>query len=91
MYGVNPDVRARGVYRSVRIWAEAVAAAGTTDGRAIAAGMRSGTFHIFGREGHFDEKGDVQGPLGDAALFVWRNGWPVSLPLDSREGPATKP
>ena len=48
-------------YAAVQAWAQAVQAAGSTDGRAVATALRGGTFDtIVGRFG-FDTKGDVTG------------------------------
>ena len=48
-------------YAAVQAWAQAVRAAGSTDGKAVAAALRGGTFDtIVGRFG-FDAKGDVTG------------------------------
>jgi ABC-type branched-subunit amino acid transport system substrate-binding protein len=68
-------------YSNAKIWAQAVEAASTTDGTAVAQALRSGTFHVFGVEARFDEQGNVQGPLGEAAVWVWQGGKPVPLQL----------
>jgi ABC-type branched-subunit amino acid transport system substrate-binding protein len=68
-------------YNNAKIWAQAVEAASTTDGTAVAQALRSGTFHVFGVEARFDEQGNVQGPLGEAAVWVWQGGKPVPLQL----------
>jgi branched-chain amino acid transport system substrate-binding protein len=81
-YKMDSDLRVTRGYASVKIWAQAVAAAGTTDGAAVARALRSGTFHVFGIEASFDDEGNMQGPLGEAALWVWHDGRAVPLQSD---------
>jgi branched-chain amino acid transport system substrate-binding protein len=80
------DLRSTRGYSSVKVWAQAVEAAGTTDGTAVAQALHSGTFHVLGVEARFDTEGNAQGPLGEAALWVWRNGRPVPLKSDLHGG-----
>jgi branched-chain amino acid transport system substrate-binding protein len=82
-YQMDSDLRVTRGYASVKIWAQAVEAAGTTDGIAVAQALHSGTFHVFGIDAHFDRQGNVQGPLGDPALWVWHDRQPVPLQPDS--------
>ena len=79
---MNSDLRVTRGYASVKIWAQAVGAAGTTDGIAVAQALRSGTFRVFGIEARFDEEGNVQGPLGEPALWLWQDRKPVPLQSD---------
>ncbi len=85
------DLRSTRGYISVKIWAQAVEAAGTTDGTAVAQALHSRTFYVFGIDARFDGEGNVQGPLGEAALWVWHNGRPVPLKSDpsasGKDGP----
>jgi branched-chain amino acid transport system substrate-binding protein len=83
-YRMDADLRVTRGYASVMIWAQAVAAAGTTDGLAVAQALRSGTFDVFGIEASFDSEGNMQGPLGEAALWRWQDRRPVPLQSDSR-------
>jgi branched-chain amino acid transport system substrate-binding protein len=78
-YQMSSDLRVTRGYASVKIWAQAVGAAGTTDGIAVAQALRSGTFHVFGIDVHFDDQGNVQGPLGEPALWLWQDRKPVPL------------
>jgi branched-chain amino acid transport system substrate-binding protein len=79
-YGMDSDLRVTRGYAGAKIWAQAVATAGTTDGGAVAEALRSGTFHVFGSEARFDDAGNMQGPLGEPALWVWHERRPVPLP-----------
>ena len=85
------DLRSTRGYSSVKIWAQAVEAAGTTDGTAVAQALHSGTFHVLGVEARFDAEGNAQGPLGEAALWVWRTGRPVPLKPDFQPAAKTTP
>lgn len=84
VYQIGSDLRSTRGYASVMIWAQAVGAAGTTDGTAVAQALRSETFGVFGVEARFDNEGNVKGPLGEAALWVWHDGRPVSPQSDPR-------
>jgi ABC-type branched-subunit amino acid transport system substrate-binding protein len=64
------DLRVTRVYISAKIWAQAVEAADTTDGVPVAQALHSGTFGVFGVEARFDAEGNMQGPLGEPALWV---------------------
>ena len=90
-YQVAPDLRATRGYRSAKIWAQAVAAAGTTDGTAVAQALHSRTFHVFGTDARFDEQGNAQGSLGELAVWVWHDGSPVPLPSVSPADTQLKP
>jgi branched-chain amino acid transport system substrate-binding protein len=79
LHGTHPDIRSRVAYRCAKIWAAAVAAAGTTDGTSVAQSLRSETFHVSGVDVRFDDKGNGQGPLAEHGLWVWRSGEPVPL------------
>ena len=83
-YHGRPDLRATRGYRSAKIWAQAVAAAGTTDGTAVAQALHSQTFHVFGTEARFDDQGKLQGSLGEVGVWVWHDGKPVPLRSDVR-------
>jgi branched-chain amino acid transport system substrate-binding protein len=82
-YNMDADVRNTRGYASIHIWAQAVEAAGTTDGIAVAQALHSGTFHVFGIEASFRDDGNVQGPLGEPGLWVWRDRTPVPLQPDA--------
>jgi branched-chain amino acid transport system substrate-binding protein len=82
-YQMDSDLRVTRGYASVKIWAQAVGAAGTTDGIAVAQALHSGTFHVFGIEVRFDDEGAAQGPLGEPALWLWKDRRPVPLPWAS--------
>ena len=84
-YHTDSDVRNTRGYASIHIWAQAVEAAGTTDGIAVAQALHSGTFHVFGIEARFRDDGNVQGPLGEPALWVWHDRRAVPLPPDSSD------
>ena len=90
-YHVGPDLRATRGYRSAKIWAQAVAAAGTTDGTAVAQALRSQTFHVFGTDARFDDQGNAQGSLGEPAVWVWHDGGPVPLQSGVSAGLKVKP
>jgi branched-chain amino acid transport system substrate-binding protein len=90
-YRRESDLRVTRGYSNARIWAQAVTAAGTTDGTAVAQALHSGTFHVFGIEARFDDQGNVQGPLGEATVWVWQGGKPVPLPLESPAESQVKP
>ena len=81
---MDPDLRAARGYASVKIWAQAVLAAGTTDGIAVAQALHSGTFHVFGIDARFDGEGNVQGPLREPALWLWQDRKPVPLQTEFR-------
>jgi branched-chain amino acid transport system substrate-binding protein len=82
-YHMDSDLRVTRGYASVKIWAQAVEAAGTTDGVAVAQALHSGTFHVFGVKASFRDDGNVQGPLGESGLWLWHDRKPVPLPPDS--------
>ena len=84
-YKMESDLRVTRGYASVRIWAQAVVAAGTADSIAVAGALRSGTFHVFGMEARFDDEGNMQGPLGEPALWVWHDGRAVPLQPDKSD------
>jgi branched-chain amino acid transport system substrate-binding protein len=79
-YQMPSDQRVTSGYSNAKIWAQAVETAGTTNGTAVAQALHSGTFHVFGIEASFDDRGNVQGPLGEATVWVWQGGKPVPLP-----------
>ena len=85
-YHTDSDVRNTRGYASIHIWAQAVEATGTTDGMAVAQALRSGTFHVFGREARFHDNGNVQGPLGESGLWLWHDRRAVPLPPDFSAG-----
>jgi ABC-type branched-subunit amino acid transport system substrate-binding protein len=78
-YQMPSDLQATRGYSNTKIWAQAAEAAGTTDGTAVTRALRSGTFRVFGIEARFDDRGEVQGPLGEATIWIWRGGKPVPL------------
>jgi branched-chain amino acid transport system substrate-binding protein len=82
-YQMDSDLRVTRGYASVKIWAQAVVAAGSTDGIAVAQALRSGTFHVFGIEARFDDEGNMEGPLGEPALWLWQDRRPIPLQVDS--------
>jgi ABC-type branched-subunit amino acid transport system substrate-binding protein len=90
-YQMDSDLRVTRGYASVKIWAQAVGAAGTTEGIAVAQALRSGTFHVFGIDARFDGEGNVQGPLGEPALWLWQDRKPVPLQTDFRAESKTRP
>jgi branched-chain amino acid transport system substrate-binding protein len=90
-YQMDPDLRAARGYASVKIWAQAVLAAGTTDGIAVAQALHSGTFHVFGIDARFDGEGNVQGPLREPALWLWQDRKPVPLQTEFRTESKTRP
>jgi branched-chain amino acid transport system substrate-binding protein len=90
-YHVGPDLRATRGYRSAKIWAQAAAAAGTSDGTAVAQALHSQTFHVFGTDAGFDAQGNARGSLGEVAVWVWRGGKPVPLPSDASARISGKP
>jgi branched-chain amino acid transport system substrate-binding protein len=60
-------------YAAVQAWAQAARAAGSLDGKAVAAALRAGTFDtVIGRLG-FDAKGDVTG-IEAFRWYRWRHG-----------------
>jgi hypothetical protein len=71
---------------SVMIWAQAVASAGRPDGTVVAEALQSGAVHVFGIEARFNHQGNMQGPLGKPALWVWRQRRPVPLQPDAPGG-----
>lgn len=92
-YQMDSDLRVTRGYASVKIWAQAVAAAGSTDGIAVAEALRSGSFHVFGIEASFDNDGNMEGPLGEPALWLWHDRRPVPLRSDpvSKSKPGGSP
>jgi branched-chain amino acid transport system substrate-binding protein len=65
-------------YASIRVWAEAVEQAGTTQAMAVAEALRAGEFEtVIGRVG-FDNRGDVTG-YEPFIWYVWREGAYVPL------------
>jgi branched-chain amino acid transport system substrate-binding protein len=82
-YDMESDLRVTRGYSSVKVWAQAVEAAGTTDGTAVAEVLHSGTFQVFGIEAGFDDEGNAEGPLGEPALWLWHARKPVPLPADA--------
>ncbi|HEX2137044.1 MAG TPA: branched-chain amino acid ABC transporter substrate-binding protein [Microvirga sp.] len=89
--GVKSDIRGRTAYRAAMLWAQAVKAAGTTAGPAVADALHSGTFHVSGVEVRFDSKGDAQGPLVANGVWVWHGGELVPLAPKARVGSGHKP
>ena len=89
--GVKSDIRGRTAYRGVMIWAEAVKAAGTTDGPAVAEALHSRTFYVSGVEVRFDSKGNAQGPLAENGVWVWHGGELVPLEPKARVGSGQTP
>ena len=73
------DLRVTRGYISAKIWAQAIEAAGTTDGVAVAQALHAGTFRVFGIEARFDAYGNMEAPLGEPALWVWQDRRPVPL------------
>jgi branched-chain amino acid transport system substrate-binding protein len=59
-------------YWSFQILAQAIEAAHTTEGGAIADALHREAFEVFGIRVSFDEKGDARGPMGEPAMRVWR-------------------
>jgi branched-chain amino acid transport system substrate-binding protein len=90
-YRMDPDLRVTRGYASAKIWAQAVASAGSTEGTAVAEALHSGTFRVFGIEARFDDAGNMQGPLGEPALWVWHKRRPVPLPADSAAATTSRP
>lgn len=90
-YQMDPDLRAARGYASVKIWAQAVLAAGTTDGIAVAQALHSGTFHVFGIDARFDGEGNVQGPVREPALWVWHDRRAVPLPWETHVKSQSRP
>jgi branched-chain amino acid transport system substrate-binding protein len=89
--GMGSDIRGRTAYRCATIWAQAVKAAGTTDGPAVADALRSGRFQVSGVEVRFDSKGNGQGPLVENGIWVSHGGELVPLEPEARFGSANKP
>ena len=54
------DLRVTRGYISAKIWAQAIEAAGTTDGVAVAQALHAGTFRVFGIEARFDAYGNME-------------------------------
>jgi branched-chain amino acid transport system substrate-binding protein len=61
-------------YWSFLILTQAIEAAGTTNGAAIADILHRRTFDVFGVSVSFDEKGDARGRMGEPNMHVWRGG-----------------
>jgi branched-chain amino acid transport system substrate-binding protein len=90
-YGMPSDQRVTRSYSNTKIWAQAVTAAGTTDGAAVVQALHSGTFHVFAIDARFDDQGNVQGPLGEATVWLWQGGKPVPLLSGASAGISGKP
>jgi branched-chain amino acid transport system substrate-binding protein len=89
--GMESDIRGRTAYRSASIWAQAVQAARTTEGPAVADALRSGRFHVSGVEVQFDSKGNGQGPLVEDSVWVWHGGELVPLEPEAQLGSGNQP
>jgi branched-chain amino acid transport system substrate-binding protein len=76
--GVEPGGYTLHAYAAVQAWAQAVAAAGSTDPNPVIEALHAGTFEtVLGGIG-FDEKGDVTG-LEPFVWYVWTAGEPVPV------------
>ena len=90
-YDMEADLRVTRGYSSAKIWAQAVETAGTTDGAAVAQALHSGKFRVFGIDARFDVDGNMQGPLGEPALWIWHDRRPVPVQSDFWDGIKTRP
>jgi branched-chain amino acid transport system substrate-binding protein len=77
--GQEPQPAALHAYAAVQVWAQAVRAAGTTEGHEVAEALRAGSFSTVIGEIGFDEKGDLVGPAATFVWYTWRDGTHVSL------------
>jgi branched-chain amino acid transport system substrate-binding protein len=77
--GQEPQPAALHAYAAVQAWAQAVRAAGTTEGKKVAEALRAGTFATVIGKIDFDEKGDLVGPAAMFVWYTWRNGTHVPL------------
>ena len=70
--GYEPEGYTLLSYAAVQVWAQAVAKAGTTDAKAVAAALRSQTWDTAVGPRSFDAKGDIT--QQDYTWYVFRNG-----------------
>jgi branched-chain amino acid transport system substrate-binding protein len=90
-YRIEPDLRVTRTYSNAKIWAQAAEAAGSIDGTAVARALHFNKFHVFGIDARFDDRGNVQGPLGEATVWIWQGGKPVPLPSAASAEIGVKP
>jgi branched-chain amino acid transport system substrate-binding protein len=77
--GQEPLPAALHAYAAIQAWAQAVRAAGTTEGHKVAGALRAGTFATVIGKIDFDEKGDLVGPAARFVWYGWRDGTHVPL------------
>jgi hypothetical protein len=63
----------------------------------VAQALHAKSFNVFGIEASFDDHGNMEGPLGEPALWRWQDRRPVPMSSDpavaakSRPGPPEAP
>jgi branched-chain amino acid transport system substrate-binding protein len=70
--GYNPEGYTLFNYAAIKVWAEAVAKANSTDGDKVAAALRGGKFSSAVGPLEFDAKGDIKNPVYN--LYIWKDG-----------------
>jgi len=70
--GVDPEGYTLYTYAAIQIWAQAVAKAGTTDAKKVAATLKSGKWDTVLGPISYDKKGDIT--VIDYVFYVWKNG-----------------
>ncbi len=70
--GYEPEGYTLYTYAAVQVWAQAVAAAGSTDTDKVAAKVRGGTFDTVIGKLSIDDKGDVKNP--EYVWYIWHDG-----------------
>jgi hypothetical protein len=86
------DLRVTRGYISAKIWAQAIEAAGTTDGVAVAQALHAGTFRVFGIEARFDAYRNMEArsesPLFGSGKTAGRCPWSRVRRSDQSQAPA---
>jgi branched-chain amino acid transport system substrate-binding protein len=70
--GYNPEGYTLFNYAAIKVWAEAVTKANSTDGDKVAAALRGGKFSSAVGPLEFDAKGDIKNPVYN--LYIWKDG-----------------
>lgn len=70
--GRNPEGYTLFSYAAVKVWAEAVMRAHSTNASAVAAALRSNRYSTVIGTAEFDEKGDIKNP--EYEMYAWRDG-----------------
>jgi branched-chain amino acid transport system substrate-binding protein len=70
--GIDPEGYTLYTYAAIQVWAQAVAKAGTTDAKKVAAALKSSKWDTVLGPITYDKKGDIT--VIDYVFYVWKNG-----------------